>query len=39
MSGYEIRYVHGHVEVYLFGQFQFSADSEAEAMREIQEAA
>ena len=35
MSGYEIRYVGGHVEVYLWGQFQFSADSEAEARREI----
>ncbi len=32
---YEIRYVHGHVEVYLAGEFQFSADSEAEARAEI----
>ena len=39
MSGYEIRYVGGHVEVYLLGEFQFSADSESEARREIQEAA
>lgn len=36
---YEIRYVRGHVEVYLAGEFQFSADSEAEALREIGEAA
>ena len=39
MSNYEIRYVAGHVEVYLAGEFQFSADSESEARREIQEAA
>ena len=39
MSGYEIRYVGGHVEVYLAGAFQFSADNEAEAMRELREAA
>ena len=39
MSNYEIRYVAGHVEVYLSGEFQFSADSEAEALREIREAA
>ena len=39
MSSYEIRYVAGHVEVYLAGEFQFSADSEAEARREILEAA
>ena len=39
MSQYEFRYVHGHVEVYLGGQFQFSADSEAEAREELREAA
>ena len=39
MSGYEIRYVGGHVEVYLAGEFQFSADSEAEARRELQDVA
>ena len=39
MSSYEIRYVRGHVEVYLAGEFQFSADSEAEAMAELREAA
>ncbi len=32
---YEIRYVCGHVEVYLAGEFQFSADSEAEALAEL----
>ena len=35
MSGYEIRYVGGHVEVWLLGEFQFSADNEAEARREL----
>lgn len=39
MSGYEIRYVGGHVEVYLAGEFQFSADSEGEARRELQDVA
>lgn len=39
MSQYEIRYVRGHVEVYLGGQFQFSADNEAEAMEELRQAA
>lgn len=39
MSQYEFRYVHGHVEVYLGGQFQFSADNEAEAWEEIAAAA
>lgn len=32
---YEIRYVGGHVEVYLAGEFQFSADNEAEALAEL----
>ncbi len=39
MSSYEIRYVRGHVEVYLAGEFQFSADSEAEALEELREVA
>ena len=35
---YEFRWVCGHVEVYdLFGRFQFSADTEAEAMEDIRE--
>lgn len=34
---YEIRYVHGHVEVYdQAGRFQFSADSEREALEELE---
>ena len=33
---YEIRYVHGHVEVYdQMGRFRFSADSEWEALEEL----
>ncbi len=36
MTNYEMRYVAGHVEVYLAGEFQFSADSEAEARRELE---
>lgn len=32
---YEIRYVMGHVEVYQDGEFLFSADTEAEARREL----
>lgn len=35
MLNYEIRYVGGHVEVYLAGEFQFSADNQVEAMREL----
>lgn len=35
--GYELRYVRGHIEVFLNGRFQFSADSVAEARREIDE--
>ena len=35
---YEIRYVHGHVEVYdQAGRFRFSADSEWEALAELEE--
>lgn len=38
MRDFIIRYVNGHVEVYdLFGRFQFSADTEAEAMEDIRE--
>jgi len=34
---YEIRYVYGHVEVYdQTGRFQFSADSEGEALEELE---
>lgn len=36
---YEIRWVRGHVEVYFNGKFCFSADSPAEAEREIEEMA
>lgn len=32
---YEYRKVHGHVEVYLAGVFQFSADSISEAEAEL----
>ena len=33
---YEIRYVHGHVEVYdQAGRFRFSADTEREALEEL----
>lgn len=32
---YEFRYVMGHVEVYENGEFLFSADTEAEARREL----
>lgn len=34
---YEFRHVRGHIEVYLFGVFQLSADTEAEARREVEE--
>ena len=33
--GYELRHVRGHVEVYLNGVFQSSADTMAEAVHEI----
>lgn len=37
---YRIRYVAGHVEVYdRQGNFLFSADTEAEAMKELRETA
>ena len=32
---YEFRHVHGHIEVFLDGVFQFSADNMAEAYREL----
>lgn len=32
---YEIRHVRGHVEVFLNGEFQFSADTTAEAVHYI----
>ena len=35
---YQIRYVHGHIQVYdLNGLFLFSADNEREAWEEIEE--
>ena len=37
---YEIRWVHGHVEVYdNAGSFRFSADSEWEALEELSDPA
>lgn len=32
---YELRHVRGHIEVFLNGRFQFSADTVSEARREI----
>lgn len=34
---YEFRSINGHVEVYLRGRFIFSADTKAEALRELEE--
>ncbi len=34
---YEVRFVGGHVEVYLNGRFCFSADTRSEAEAEIRE--
>ena len=35
---YQMRYVHGHIQVYdLNGKFLFSADSEREAREELDE--
>ena len=35
---FEIRYVHGHVEVYdQAGRFRFSADTEREALEELEQ--
>lgn len=33
---YEIEFVRGHVEVYLDGEFCFSADTRSEAEKEIE---
>lgn len=38
MKNYEMRYVMGHVEVYAEGEFLFSADTEGEALRELEAA-
>ena len=35
--GYEFRHVRGHIEVYRYGEFQFSADTMSEAYAEIRE--
>ena len=32
---YDFKFVRGHVEVYLDGKFQFSADNMGEARREL----
>lgn len=34
---YKFEYVRGHVEVFLNGKFQFSADTMGEALREARE--
>ena len=34
---FSMRYVHGHVQVYLDGKFLFSADDEREARKELEE--
>lgn len=36
---YELKWVGGHIEVYRGGEFCFSADTRAEAEREIEEMA
>lgn len=33
---YEFREVRGHIEVFLYGRFQFSADTMAEARKELE---
>lgn len=33
---YEFREVRGHIEVFLYGAFQFSADTMAEARKELE---
>lgn len=33
-GNYEFRYVRGHIEVFLYGVFQFSADTISEAQNE-----
>lgn len=38
MAGLQIRYIHGHIQVYdANGNFLFSADSEREAREELME--
>lgn len=38
MADYQIRWVQGHVEVYdRLGRFQFSADTEQEALRDLED--
>ena len=34
---YTMRNVHGHIQVYLNGEFLFSADTEREAREELEE--
>ena len=34
---YEFRYVKGHIEVFLDGEFQFSADTISEARKELEQ--
>lgn len=34
---YEFRNVKGHIEVFLDGKFQFSADTKGEALKEIKD--
>ena len=34
---YEFRYVKGHIEVFLNGEFQFSADTIGEAHKELEQ--
>lgn len=36
-GNYEFRYVRGHIEVFLNGVFQFSADTASEAQEELQD--
>lgn len=36
-GNYEFRYVRGHIEVFLYGVFQFPADTISEAQEEIQD--
>lgn len=38
MTGLELRYVRGHIDVYQRGAFLFSADTEEEARRELLQA-
>lgn len=35
-DNYEFRNVKGHIEVFLNGEFQFSADTMGEAIRELE---